>query len=150
MFLLLGQITGFAQRPKVSWINPKLPDEPGLTHHILDSKAMGHEVGYVVWTPQGYDASGTTRYPVIYFLHGMGGHESADAGGFSSLVARGIRKGHLPQVICVFPNGGRSGYRGDVEKMIIEVLPDTPHNLGLYYQRAGETMARFLGKGLIH
>ena len=243
------------QRPPVSWVNPKLPDGPGLTHRVLASKAMGHDVGYVVWTPPDYDASGRARYPVIYFLHGMGGSEASDSAGFSGLIARGIRDGSVPPVICVFPNGGRSGYRDGVEKMIVEeliplidesyptkaepksravagfsmggagavrlsimhpdlfcaagswgggmwrdgdailtaagkgahtlkdnayavllingdrdrpdafeslvqklseleiphevvVLPDTPHNLGLYYQRSGSKMAQFLGKHL--
>ena len=30
----------------------------------------------------------------------------------------------------------------------IVALKDTPHNLGLYYQRAGKEMARFLGSRL--
>jgi len=110
------------ERPPVSWVNSKLPDGPGLTHRVLASQAMGHGVGYVVWTPADYDAGGKTRYPVIYFLHGMGGSEASDSAGFSGLIARGIRKGVVPPVICVFPNGGRSGYREGVEKMIIEEL----------------------------
>jgi len=121
-FLHLPNPINAAEQKPVSWVNPKLPAGSGLSHHILDSKAMGHEVGYVVWTPKDYDASGKTRYPVIYFLHGMGGNESADSGGFSSQVSKGMREGTMPPVICVFPNGGRSGYRGEVEKMIIEEL----------------------------
>jgi len=117
-----GAAAQAAEEKPVSWVNPKLPGGTGLTHHILESKAMGHAVGYVVWTPKEYDTSGKARYPVIYFLHGMGGNESADSGGFSGLVEKGIREGHLPPVICVFPNGGRSGYRGEVEKMIVEEL----------------------------
>lgn len=243
------------QRPPVSWVNPDLPNGAGLTHRVLASKAMGHDVGYVVWTPPDYDGSGDTRYPVIYFLHGMGGNEASDSAGFSSQIAQGIRDGSVPPVICVFPNGGRSGYRGTVETMIVDeliplidksypttaeaksravagfsmggagavrlsvmhpelfcaagswgggmwrdadailaaavsgadtlrkneyaallvngdrdrpdafeslarklaelkiphevvVLQDTPHNLGLYYQRAGKTMTQFLGKHL--
>lgn len=110
------------QRPPVAWVNSKLPKGPGLKHAILSSKAMGHDVGYVVATPPDYDASGNTEYPVIYFLHGMGGNESADSGGFSGLVRRGIHSGQMPPVICVFPNGGRSGYRGGVEEMIVDEL----------------------------
>jgi len=110
------------QRPPVSWVNPKLPDGPGLKHHVLASKAMGHDVGYVVWTPTDYDDSGKTRYRVVYFLHGMGGSEASDSAGFSGLIARAVRDGSVPPVICVFPNGGRSGYREDVEKMIVEEL----------------------------
>lgn len=36
--------------------------------------------------------------------------------------ARGIRDGSVPPVICVFPNGGRSGYLGSVETMIVKEL----------------------------
>jgi len=121
-FQLFGPRSLAAEQPPVSWVNPTLPAGPGLTHHVLESKAMGHPVGYVVWKPANFDASGWTRYPVIYFLHGMGGNESADAGGFSGLLARGMVQGRLQPAICVFPNGGRSGYRGEVERMIVEEL----------------------------
>ena len=82
-------------------------------------------MGYVVWTPPGYSSSAKNRYPVIYFLHGMGGTESSDAKGFSEYVSTAVNNSLLPPVICVFPNGGVSGYRGDVEKMIIEELIST-------------------------
>jgi predicted alpha/beta superfamily hydrolase len=109
-------------RPAVSWVNPKLPGGPGLSHHVLKSKTLGHDVGYVIWTPAGYDEKAEQRYPVIYFLHGSGGNESGDSGGFSGQVAQAIQKGVLPPVICVFPNGGMSGYRGEVEMMIVDEL----------------------------
>ena len=110
------------ERKPVTWVNPPLPDAPGLEHHILASRALEHDVGYVVWTPREYDGSGKTEYPVIYFLHGIGGHESRDVGGFSSLVARAVRDGVIPPCICVFPNGGRSFYMGNVETMIVDEL----------------------------
>lgn len=141
--------TAFAQnqenaQPPVSWVNPKLPPGPGLTHHVLASEAMGHDVGYVVWKPADFDASGATRYPVIYFLHGMGGNESADAGGFSGHVAAAIQRGDLPPVICVFPNGGRSGYRGTAEKMILgELIPLIDRSLPTRAQAAQRVVAGF-------
>ena len=114
-----------AQPPRdakpVSWVNPQLPEGHGLEHKTLDSKALGHPVGYVVWTPEGYQTS-DIRYPLIYFLHGMGGNESADARGFSARVAGAIRSGVLPPAICVFPNGGRSFYQDGVESMIVDEL----------------------------
>ena len=109
-------------RRKISWVNPKLPAVPGLSHHVLHSTAMARDVGYVVWVPAGYDAKANRRYPVIHFLHGAGGNESSDSAGFSGHVAAAIKKGVLPPVICVFANGGMSGYRGTVEKMILEEL----------------------------
>lgn len=110
-----------AQMPSgVKWVNPQLPARPGLEHHVLHSASLGWDVGYVVWKPAKYDPA--RRYPVIYFLHGANGTESADAAGFSGWVAKGIEKGLLPPVLIVFPNGGMSGYRGAVEKMIVEEL----------------------------
>jgi len=109
-------------RPPGKWVNPDIPPYTGLSHQILASETMGHEVGFTVWTPPGYHHSGNQRYPVIYFLHGMGGSESSDAAGFSSSVEKAINEGQLPPVICVFPNGGRSGYRGAVEEMIVDEL----------------------------
>ncbi len=126
IFVFISGIALSQDRPRreVTWVNPKLPNGPGLTHHILKSEALGHEAGYVVWLPPDYEKNVNQRYPVIYFLHGAGGNESADAGGFSSRVADAIQKEILPPVICVFPNGGMSGYRDAVEKMIInELIP---------------------------
>lgn len=109
------------RKKEVVWVNPKLPEGPGLEHKILDSKVMGHKVGYVVWTPKGYNSRGQ-RYPVVYFLHGMGGNESADSGGFSSWLQKAIDSEYFAPSICIFPNGGKSGYKGEVEKMIIDEL----------------------------
>ncbi|HUS93134.1 MAG TPA: alpha/beta hydrolase-fold protein [Phycisphaerae bacterium] len=122
--LAQGRPTTQPRRParKISWVNPKLPAGPGLSHHVLHSQAMGHDVGYVVWVPSGYDAKADHRYPVIYFLHGAGGNESSDSAGFSGHVAAAIKKGILSPAICVFANGGMSGYRGTVEKMLLEEL----------------------------
>lgn len=124
------------ERPPVSWVNPLPTPSEGLSHFELDSAALGHRVGYVVWTPPGYDPNGSERYPVIYFLHGMGGNESMDAIGFSSLVRRGIENHWLPASICVFPNGGQGGYRGQVEAMIIDEL--IPHIDSTYHTVADQ------------
>jgi hypothetical protein len=78
---------------------------------------------------------------------------------FAAWVAKSIADGSLPSVLCVFPNGGLSGYRGEVEHMIIEelipaienevlILPDTKHNLGLYYERSVSKLLAFLGSHL--
>lgn len=129
-FALFLVINVFAQQPQaaeeprreVKWVNPEIADMPGLQHHILHSENLGHEVGYVVWTPDGYSEKTKKRYPVIYFLHGSGGNETSDAAGFSGLVKQAIAEKTIPPVICVFPNGGRTGYRSEGEKMIIEEL----------------------------
>jgi enterochelin esterase-like enzyme len=124
----LGTINA-ADRPaeKVTWNNPVTFTEPGLSHQTFSSASMGIEVGYSVWLPPGYETSGI-RYPVIYFLHGTGGTESADSPAFSHMLAIRLEAGKIAPAICVFPNGGVSGYRDHsesnvkVETMIIKEL----------------------------
>lgn len=138
--------TAKAQRPdrKVSWVNAEVANVKGLEHKILTSKSLGHDVGYAVWTPPNYDATKDTRYPVVYFLHGAGGTEASDSGGFSSLVAGGIRAGSFPEAICVFPNGGMSGYRGEVEAMIVdELIPLIDRDYRTKSEPAGRALAGF-------
>ncbi len=121
-----------------------MPEGPGLSHHILSSKALGHDVGYAVWTPAGFDLKGKTRYAVIYFLHGIGGNESADAAGFSGHVAKAIESGIVPATICVFPNGGRSGYKGEVETMIVkELIPLIDREYPTRASASGRAVAGF-------
>jgi enterochelin esterase-like enzyme len=110
---------------EVKWVNPDIPVMEGLSHRILKSESLGHDVGYTIWTPAGYTQNTEKRYPVIYFLHGMGGNETSDAPAFSGIISKAIREGLFPPAICVFPNGGVSGYRDKVEKMIIHELITT-------------------------
>ncbi|PQO25045.1 1,4-beta-xylanase [Blastopirellula marina] len=144
-----------AQRPRreVTWVNPDIPNMPGLVHKVLESKSLGHEVGYVVWTPPNMDTSGQTRYPVVYFLHGAGGSEKSDAAGFASQVAGAIRSGKFPAAICVFPNGGMSGYRDEVEKTIVdELIPLVDQDYPTQTKASGRAICGFSmgGAGSVH
>ncbi len=141
------------RRREIKWVNADIPKMRGLTHKVLASKSMGHDVGYVVWTPPGFDASGKTRYPVVYFLHGAGGSEKSDSAGFSSRVAGAIRKGEFPAAVCVFPNGGLSGYRGDAEKMIVEeLIPQIEKDYPVEAKASGRVVCGFSmgGAGSVH
>ena len=145
----------FAQRRRreVKWINADIPKMKGLRHKTLNSKAMKREVGYVVWTPPGFQKNGKRRYPVIYFLHGAGGSEKSDSAGFSSKVSKAIREEQLPAVICVFPNGGMSGYRGEVETMIMEeLIPQIDRSYPTLAKASGRVVCGFSmgGAGAVH
>jgi enterochelin esterase-like enzyme len=138
--LVLGAVTLPAQdaepdptprrNREVIWSN--IPEKPHklVTHHELQSKAMARTVGYTVYLPPGYASDTARRFPVIYFLHGSGGNENADGPAFAGIVDRMTKAGVVPPAICVFPNGGQSGYRDhpdtgiNVRTMIIdELLP---------------------------
>ena len=43
----------------------------------LNSQILHQNIKYAVFLPKGYDSTTTTKYPVVYLLHGMGDNESA-------------------------------------------------------------------------
>jgi len=47
-----------------------------VTTRTFHSAALGVDKDYVVYLPAGYDAQSTTRWPVLYYLHGLGGNET--------------------------------------------------------------------------
>ncbi len=120
--LISSQIMAQPRGREIQWVNRDIAQMNGLSHHVLSSTSMKHDVGYVVWTPPNYDEDQQTRYPVVYFLHGAGGSEKSDSGGFSARVSAAILAERFPAAICVFPNGGMSGYRDNVESMIVDEL----------------------------
>jgi len=67
-----------------------------------------------IYTPSGYNAPGnTTRYPVIYLLHGYRGG-SADwfaAGGIDTVMDELIKAGVMPAAIVVAPDMNGGGQR---------------------------------------
>src|SRR5258705_3895157 len=40
----------------------------------FESKLVGKSLPYIVILPVGYRSNATTRYPVLYLLHGLTGH----------------------------------------------------------------------------
>jgi len=116
---------------------------------MFHSAAMDLDVGYNVFLPMGY-ADSKRKYPVVYFLHGAGGTESSDAGGFSGLIQKEVDAGKCPPVICVFPNGGMSGYRDNPERKIMgetlivnELIPLIDGKYRTVATRAGRTICGF-------
>jgi S-formylglutathione hydrolase FrmB len=141
--------TPAAGRRPVVWNNPNRPPIPGVTHGVLHSPSMDMEVGYNVYLPPGY-AESTARYPVIYFLHGAGGNENSDAGGFSGLVRRETAAKSMPPAICVFPNGGMSGYSDHPETKVMgetliikELIPLIDATYRTIASRNGRVVAGF-------
>jgi len=117
-FLLAAAAAAAQERPReVKWNNPDGPKLAGVTHGSFRSPSMDVEVGYNVYLPPAY--AGSARFPVIYFLHGAGGNENSDAGGFSGLVAKLAEEKKIPPAICVFPNGGMSGYQDRPEAKVM-------------------------------
>ena len=90
------------------WVTSPVPELPtGVTHHTFRSESMKRDVGYCLYLPPGYEKDTERRYPVIYHLHGAGGNETRTVYS-ASVLHEGILAGKLPEIVMVFPNGGRS------------------------------------------
>lgn len=73
---------------------------------------MKHDVGYLIYLPPSYSSDANRRYPVIYNLHGAGGNEIH--GQLSAEVLHeGILAKRWPEIIMVFPNGGKYTFYKD-------------------------------------
>lgn len=147
-----AQATAQPQRDDPStwrWNFPEGTKAPGVEHRSLRAKAMDVEVGFNVYTPPGY-ADSTRRYPVVYFLHGAGGNENSDAGGFSGLIGKAIQEGKMTPALCVFPNGALSGYGDQPDRKVMmetfltrELVPYIDTNYRTVAAREGRAVCGF-------
>ena len=81
--------------------------------NVINSRILKQAVHYCVQLPPGYDAkeSPAKRYPVLYFLHGLGQNEQTlfSTGGWS--VIEDLRRQHkIGDFLVVAPEGKRSFY----------------------------------------
>jgi S-formylglutathione hydrolase FrmB len=53
----------------------------------MNSRILKRAVRYCVYLPEGYDASKIRRYPLLYFLHGLGDNEQTlfNSGGWTMI-----------------------------------------------------------------
>jgi S-formylglutathione hydrolase FrmB len=75
-----------------------------LTSHILQKP-----VRYCVVLPESFSMTGQQRYPVLYFLHGLGNNEQTlfNSGGWN--VIQDLRQQHrIGDFLVVAPEGGRT------------------------------------------
>jgi len=77
----------------------------------LQSKIMGRSVHYSVLLPPSYDADAKRRYPVLYYLHGLGDNDQSllTWGGWD-LLEQLQEKKQVVDFIVVAPDGGHSFY----------------------------------------
>ncbi len=96
-----------------AWSNPmgaagleKYGLPKGLSHRTFKSPSMGLEVGYFIYLPEGYEASGERKYPVVFHLHGGRPGSEKKSIKISKFPDEAIKAGTIQPTIYVFPNGG--------------------------------------------
>src|SRR5271170_584251 len=77
----------------------------------MPSRILARRIDYCVLLPPSYDSEKTRKYPVLYFLHGLGENEQVLAGSGAMNIVEDLRDQHrLGEFLIVTPNGGRSFY----------------------------------------
>jgi S-formylglutathione hydrolase FrmB len=77
----------------------------------VPSKILGHSVAYCILLPPSYDTDATRRYPVLYFLHGLGENEQVllNSGGWNLIQDLWDQK-TVGEFLIVTPAAGRTFY----------------------------------------
>jgi S-formylglutathione hydrolase FrmB len=112
----------------------------------LNSHILKHAVRYCVYLPSGYDAGATQRpaqrYPVLYFLHGLGDNEQTlfNSGGWTLLDD--LRHQHkMGDFLIALPEGRRSFYVNSADGTVLYsdffLKEFIPHIESKYRVRAG-------------
>lgn len=134
------------------WVNP--PDHTQahhrLTHATFLSPSMNLSVGYNIYLPPGYDQSSdrTSRYPVIYYLHGgRPGNESRSVG-LVKYINNLVEAGTIRPVIFVWVNGGKVSHydvgeaKGE-HTFVNELIPHIDRTYRTIAHRGGRALQGF-------
>src|SRR5687768_17983954 len=110
----------------------------------FQSKLVGASLPYNVILPPDYDTSTTTRYPVLYLLHGLSGH-------YSDWASRSNVADHAAQyrMIVITPEGNDGWYTNSAtittdkyESYILEeLIPDVQQRYRTIEARYGRAIA---------
>jgi S-formylglutathione hydrolase FrmB len=115
----------------------------------LKSKILGKQVPYCTLLPPSYDAGTTRRYPILYFLHGLGDNEQSfvRSGGWN-LTEDLWERHQLSEFLIVTPAGEASFYinshdgRSRYEDFLLrEFIPFIEHR----YRIEGNRVERGIG-----
>lgn len=149
------------QRPpsKAEWLDPIRQAPNGTKYQTFASKVLGQDVSYLVWLPPGYE-QGEKRFPVIYWLHGVGGNQRGGAQMFVPQVEAAIKQGTLPPCIVVLVNGMVQSFYCDssdgkipMESVIIkDLIPHVDATYRTLAQREGRVIEGYSmgGYGAAH
>ncbi|WP_372796640.1 alpha/beta hydrolase [Pontiella sp.] len=85
------------------WILPEVT-APGVQRGIFSSSAAQTNTSYYIYLPDAYKTDPLACFPVLYWLHGTGGGMRA-VPILAEWFDAAIRRGDLPPMLVVFPNG---------------------------------------------
>jgi S-formylglutathione hydrolase FrmB len=123
--------------------------------NALQSSILGETVHYCVMLPSGYDTAtaghSPRRYPVLYFLHGLGDNEQTlFKGGGWDLIQDLRQKGQLSDFLVVTPEGEGSFYINSADGrvrysdfFIREFIPFIESHYSIRHERSARAISGF-------
>jgi len=126
---------------------------PALAGEVFSDKApspaLGRDVKFTVYLPDGYQPGGTTAYPVIYLLHGAGGDENEwrTQGGAVETLDGLIKRGLIRPSVVVMPTVGPASWWADgaAEKAGSAIMNDLLPYVESRYRVQKERSGRAIG-----
>src|SRR6476619_7805110 len=114
----------------------------------MKSKYVPGRIGYFVMLQPGYDSHPGKRFPVLYFLHGLGGDQSFLASsGASSGIEEAWEEKRLGEFVIITPQGENSFYINSRDGHILyedffirEFVPQMERRFRLAGNRAGRAI----------
>jgi S-formylglutathione hydrolase FrmB len=78
---------------------------------VIKSCTLGRSVRYCAFLPDSFDQNKKRRYPVLYYLHGLGDNEQSllNFGGWD-VISELRREGKVGDFVVLAPSGGRTFY----------------------------------------
>jgi enterochelin esterase-like enzyme len=114
-----------------AWVDPDRTEPAGTRYRTFHSEIAHRDVSYLVYLPPAYEDAGKNHYPVIYWLHGLGGDQRSGAP-YVRMLDAAIKANQAPAMIVILVNGMRSSFYTDsadgrlpVESVILKDL--IPH-----------------------
>ena len=118
-----------------------------INHHEFSSPTLNRNYAYTIYIPEGY-AESSTRYPVLYLLHGSVGSENSwpEQGKIKPTVDELIDKKLIPPMLIVMPGHSQSWWAdGNDEKaetvLLKELFSQVEKNFRTINQREGRAVA---------
>ena len=113
------------------------------------SAALGRDVKFTVYVPDGYKADGAVAYPVVYLLHGAGGDENEwrTKGGAVETLDGLIKRGLIRPSVVVMPTVGPASWWADgaAEKAGTAIMKDLLPYVEDRYRVQKERSGRAIG-----
>ncbi len=114
----------------------------------VKSKYVPGRIGFCAMLPPSYDANPGKRYPVLYFLHGLGGDQSFLASsGASSVIEEAWEQKRLGEFVIITPEAENSFYINARDGHVLyedffvrEFMPQMERRFRLTAGRAGRAI----------